>query len=148
MGPVEFIVLAFPEEELRVGVVDTLADLRREGSLRVMDSLVVTKAGDGSVTSSELHEYEELKAVLGPGYEDEATLIGPEDAQEAAGLLGKGNCALLLLVEHVWAQRAAESVREAGGRIAASVRIPPEHVDEAATAYLRAVADAAAGNGS
>lgn len=57
-----------------------------------------------------------------------ARLIGPEDIQEAAGLLERGSCALLLVVEHLWAEDAAIAVRAAGGRIVGSVRIPPDRV--------------------
>ncbi|MFD3946640.1 hypothetical protein [Streptomyces sp. NPDC058579] len=45
-------------------------------------------------------------------------------------------------VERLWAERAAEAIREACGRVAESVRIPPEHVAEAADAYRAAVATA------
>lgn len=39
--------------------------------------------------------------------------------------------------EHFWAERAREAIREAGGRVAATVRIPPEQVAQvAATAKL------------
>ncbi|MEV3852719.1 DUF6325 family protein [Streptomyces sp. NPDC050095] len=146
-GPVEFVVLAFPGEHLDTSVVSALAELRKEGAVRVVDSLVVTKSADGDVTSSELAEYEELADVLA-GRVEETNLIGAEDARETGELLDPGSCALIVLVEHLWAQRAADAVRGAGGRIAASVRIPPEHLAEAHVAYEKAVAAAAAGNGS
>lgn len=57
-----------------------------------------------------------------------ARLIGPEDVQESAGLLERGSCALLLVVEHVWAEDAAIAVRAAGGRIVGSVRIPVDRI--------------------
>ncbi|WP_329122800.1 DUF6325 family protein [Streptomyces sp. NBC_01465] len=128
MGPVEFIVLAFPEEQLHVDAVAAIAALRKSGAVRPVDSLVVTKTAAGEVLAAELTEFEELKDVLVG--EDAAQLIGPEDVKEAAELLENGNCALLVLVEHLWAQAAADAVREAGGHIAASVRIPPERLRE------------------
>lgn len=93
------------------------------------------------MATSELVEYEEYEdavAEIGP----EANLLGPEDAAEAAETLEPGSCALMLLVEHVWAERAADAIRESGGRVAATVRIPPEHVAEAADAYRAALATA------
>ncbi|MFI6687065.1 DUF6325 family protein [Streptomyces sp. NPDC050485] len=128
MGPVEFIVLAFPEEQLRVQAVAALGDLRRSGAVCLIDALVVTKTAGGELLAAELDEFEELQGLLGG--RDAARLIGPEDVAESAGLLDRGNCALLVLLEHLWAAEAAEAVREAGGRIAASVRIPPGRLAE------------------
>ncbi|MFF5922256.1 DUF6325 family protein [Streptomyces flavochromogenes] len=144
MGPVECVVLAFPGERLKVAAVTALADLRRAGQVRLIDSLVVVKSVGGEVSTSELVEYEEYDeatAEIGP----EVNLLGPEDAEEAAETLEPGSCALMLLVEHVWAARAADVVREAGGRIAGNVRVPPEYVRQAQEAQREATAAAMTG---
>ncbi|WP_326588028.1 DUF6325 family protein [Streptomyces sp. NBC_01294] len=126
MGPVEFIVLAFPEEQLRVPAVEAVMGLRKTGVVRLIDGLVVTRTASGNVLAAEFDEFVELQGLLTG--RDVARLIGPEDVQEAAGLLERGSCALLLVVEHVWAEDAAIAVRAAGGRIVGSVRIPPDRV--------------------
>lgn len=126
MGPVEFIVLAFPEEQLRVPAVEAVMGLRKTGVVRLIDGLVATRTASGDVFAAEFDEFVELRGLL-TGREA-ARLIGPEDVQEAAGLLERGSCALLLVVEHVWAEDAAIAVRAAGGRIVGSVRIPPDRV--------------------
>lgn len=142
MGPVECLVLAFPGERLKVAAVTAIADLRRAGQVRLIDSLIVTKSAAGEVSSSELveyEEYEEAAAEIGP----EANLLGPEDAAEVAETLEPGSCALMLLVEHVWAARAAEAIREADGRVAGRVPIPHEFVEQAHAAYREAVSTSA-----
>lgn len=58
-------------------------------------------------------------------------MIGVEDADEIARTLEPGSCALAVLVEHVW---AADAVR-AAGRLTAAIRIPAEHVDDAAAQH-------------
>ncbi|MCX5584518.1 DUF6325 family protein [Streptomyces erythrochromogenes] len=126
MGPVEFIVLAFPEEQLRVPAVEAVMGLRKTGVVRLIDGLVATKTASGEVLAAEFDEFVELHGLLTG--RDAARLIGPEDVQEAADLLERGSCALLLVVEHVWAEDAAIAVRAAGGRIVGSVRIPPDRV--------------------
>ncbi|MFJ6794403.1 DUF6325 family protein [Streptomyces sp. NPDC091268] len=126
MGPVEFIVLAFPEEQLRVPAVEAVMGLRKTGVVRLIDGLVVTRTAAGEVLAAEFDEFVELRGLLTG--RDAARLIGPEDVQESAGLLERGSCALLLVVEHVWAEDAAIAVRAAGGRIAGSVRIPADRV--------------------
>ena len=130
MGPVEFLVLAFPGETIGADVIAPLTALRDSGGVRVIDTMVVTKASDGSVKAAELAEFEHLWAVV-DATGDEVNLMGEEDAAEAAELLEPGSSALLVLVEHLWATAAAEAFRRAGGHVAASVRIPPEFVSEA-----------------
>ncbi|KOU25946.1 hypothetical protein ADK52_09775 [Streptomyces sp. WM6372] len=129
MGPVEFIVLAFPEEQLRVPAVEAVMGLRKAGVVRLIDGLVVTKTAAGSVLAAEFDEFMELQGLL--RHREAAQLIGAEDVEESAELLERGSCALLLLVEHVWAEDAAIAVRAAGGRIVGSVRIPPERTEAA-----------------
>ncbi|MCC0096001.1 MULTISPECIES: DUF6325 family protein [Streptomyces] len=129
MGPVEFIVLAFPEEQLRVPAVEAVMGLRKAGVVRLIDGLVVTKTAGGEVLAAEFDEFMELQGLL--RHREAAQLIGAEDVQESAELLERGSCALLLLVEHVWAEDAAIAVRAAGGRIVGSVRIPPERTEAA-----------------
>ncbi|MFI6000017.1 DUF6325 family protein [Streptomyces sp. NPDC051366] len=129
MGPVEFIVLAFPEEQLRVPAVEAVMGLRKAGVVRLIDGLVVSKTAGGEVLAAEFDEFMELQGLL--RHREAAQLIGAEDVQEAAELLERGSCALLLLVEHVWAEDAAIAVRAAGGRIVGSVRIPPERTGAA-----------------
>ncbi|MFE2474629.1 DUF6325 family protein [Streptomyces sp. NPDC001194] len=129
MGPVEFIVLAFPEEQLRVPAVEAVMGLRKAGVVRLIDGLVVTKTAGGEVLAAEFDEFMELQGLL--RHREAAQLIGAEDVQESARLLERGSCALLLLVEHVWAEDAAIAVRAAGGRIVGSVRIPPERTEAA-----------------
>ncbi|MFI1148563.1 DUF6325 family protein [Streptomyces sp. NPDC020817] len=129
MGPVEFIVLAFPEEQLRVPAVEAVMGLRKAGVVRLIDGLVVTKTAGGEVLAAEFDEFMELQGLL--RHREAAQLIGAEDVQESAELLERGSCALLLLVEHVWAEDAAIAVRAGGGRIVGSVRIPPERTEAA-----------------
>jgi uncharacterized membrane protein len=136
VGPVEFLVLAFPGEQIGAEVVAPLIALRQSGGVRVIDTLVVVKAADGSVSAAELTELDHLRDVAPD--EDALNLMGAEDAAEAAELLESGSSALLVLVEHIWAAEAAEAFRSAGGRVVASVRIPPEHITEAQQALANA----------
>lgn len=90
---------------------------------------MVTKTAAGEVLAAEFDEFMELLGLL--RHREAAQLIGAEDVKESAELLERGSCALLLLVEHVWAEDAAIAVRAAGGRIVGSVRIPPERTEAA-----------------
>ncbi|PYC85829.1 hypothetical protein C7C46_06130 [Streptomyces tateyamensis] len=133
MGPAELLVLTFPQETITAEAAQALVKLRTAGDIRVIDSLVVTHAASGEVTYGELADFEHLRDIVGDGPE-ELQLIGPEDAQETAELLEPGTVAVLVLIEHLWAQEAAQALRAVGGRIATGVRIPPEHIEEAVRA--------------
>lgn len=47
MGPVEFIVLAFPEEQLRAPAVEAVMGLRKTGVVRLIDGIVATRTASG-----------------------------------------------------------------------------------------------------
>ncbi|MGK4584452.1 DUF6325 family protein [Kitasatospora sp. HPMI-4] len=140
MGPAELLVLTFPQETITVEAASALCKLRTGGDIRVIDSLVVTRHPDGEASYGELADFEHLRGVGGGGHANVLPLIGPEDAQVAAGMLEPGTVALLVLIEHVWAQAAADALRGVGGRIASGVRIPPENIEKAVrVAKARAV---------
>ncbi|MEW1912443.1 DUF6325 family protein [Kitasatospora sp. NPDC085895] len=133
MGPAELIVLTFPQEAITAESARALAALRTAGDIRVVDALVVTRRADGAVEYAEVGEVEHLHGVVAAGGH-ELPLIGPADAQEAAALLAPGSVAVVVLIEHLWAQSAAAALGAVGGRIASGVRIPPERIEEAVRA--------------
>ena len=66
MGPVEFLMLTFPGATPGPGAVQALSGLRRAGVVRVIDTLLVTKAADGTVTHRELDDVPELAGLVQP----------------------------------------------------------------------------------
>ena len=130
MGPLEFLVMKFPEGGLGPETVIALAGLRRAENVLLIDSLVVTKGADGTVQTSELEDLPQLAGTV-EGH-DLLNMIGQEDAEEVATTLEPGETALMLLIEHLWARHAAEAVRAAGGQIIASVRVDPEVAEQVA----------------
>ncbi|MBO3746819.1 DUF1269 domain-containing protein [Streptosporangiaceae bacterium NEAU-GS5] len=129
-GPVEFLVLAFPDEDIgRPEVAQAFQRVQEGGNIRIIDSLVIVKRPDGEVTSAELTDVMELQ---GEGWiPDLATLIDEADAEEIAQTLEPGQSAVAVLLEHIWSKEAAQALRKAGGYLAASVRIPPHRLEEA-----------------
>ena len=110
MGPVEFLVLAFPGDGGAATVLGPLERLRDSGGVRVLDVRELRRDRKGRISSR-------------PG---ETGLITDDDAAEAEELLGPDESALLLLVEHVWAAELTAAFESERGRVAASVRIEPE----------------------
>jgi hypothetical protein len=110
VGPVEFLVLAFPGGRIGAAVLDPLRRLRQTGGVRVLDAREMRRAADGRVTADA----------------GETGLITDEDVESALELLTADESALLLLVEHVWAAELTTAFEAERGRVAASVRIVPE----------------------
>jgi uncharacterized membrane protein len=133
IGPLEFLVVAFPGEELPDRVAAVMRAVEVGGDVRIMDALVVVKAFDGRVSDHELAEIDTLAGVAAEyGLADLGTsLIDAADVDEIGQVLGSGTVALALLIEHTWARETAAAVGDLGGRLVAAVRIPDGYADEA-----------------
>ena len=131
LGPIEIIVVGFPENEFTGEIAPALADLVESGIVRVVDLVFIAKDDDGNVAAVELNElddnvsdaYVELVVELD-------SLIGEEDIEDFGEQLEPGSSIALLVVEHVWAKTFADAVANSGGVFLESVRIPRDVIDE------------------
>ena len=57
IGPVEYIIIGFPENQFKGEIVPALADLVESGTVRILDLIFVTKDEDGDVTSIEYETF-------------------------------------------------------------------------------------------
>ena len=127
MGPVEYIIIGFPENQFKGEIVPALADLVESGTVRILDLVFVMKDAAGTVTSV---EYEDL-----PGMSDlegEADgLLSEEDLEMVAEVLEPNSSGLMIVWEDLWASRLAAALRDAGGVILSGERIPHDIVEAA-----------------
>jgi uncharacterized membrane protein len=133
IGPLEFLVVAFPGEELPDRVGSVLRTMEVGGDVRIVDALAVSKDRDGRVRGEEFADVAAL-ADLAAGYDFAAagtTLIDAADVDEVGQALDAGTVALALLIEHNWARQASAAVRDLGGVLVAAVRIPDAYANEA-----------------
>lgn len=141
LGPVDVVVLAFPGDVGEV-MVPALELVEASGDIRLIDALIVAKDTDGRVTGTELADNEELQELAARLPARGAFgLLGTDDVREVGLLLEPGNCALALLIEHVWARDVSRAVRRGKGRLLATARIPAESI---AAAELALAEDSAA----
>lgn len=130
-GPVDFVLLEFPLEGLTGRASEELIRLVEQGVVRIYDLLVVVKEEDGSV------EVLELTDPGGPGEAfsyfagAQSGLLGEDDVAEAAGAIAPGKVAALIVYENIWAAPFVAAVRDSGGELVASTRIPAPDVMEA-----------------
>ena len=130
IGPVEYIVIGFPENRFTGAIVPALTDLVESGTIHIIDLVFVSKDVDGNVTSFEFDALEELAPYA--GLDGEAGgLLNDEDIELAAEALEPNSSAALLVWEDAWAAPLAAALRDAGGVLLAGERIPHEIVQAA-----------------
>jgi hypothetical protein len=125
LGPVDYVVVEFPagKSNFTGEMAAELIALVEEGTIRVIDVLILTKADDGSVEATELSEIEqlgELQAIEA----QLAELRAEEDVVNLAAAMDPGSVAGVLIWENLWAAPFASAVRRSGGQLIATGRIP------------------------
>src|SRR4051794_21413660 len=94
IGPVQLIVLGFPEPDFHGEIIDELERLRQNDTVRVIDALAVYKDSDGELTAMHLSNLSEDEAVelgslvgalIGLGFDgEEGAEVGAQAGAEAA----------------------------------------------------------------
>jgi hypothetical protein len=125
LGPVDYLIVEFPAgaQNFTGEGATELARLHDAGIVRIMDVLILEKAGDGSVEAHELSDFEDL----GPLTQIEAQLaqtLAEDDVVNLAAAMDPGSVAGVLIYENLWAAPFASAMRRAGGQLIANGRIP------------------------
>jgi hypothetical protein len=125
MGPVDYLVVAFPTDRMTGEAFPLLIDLVDRGIIRILDLVFLRKDEDGTVTTLTQVDLDRMK-VLEAALFDGATsgLLGPDDVAEAAAALEPGTAAGVLVYENVWAAPFAAALRRSGGQLVAAGHIP------------------------
>lgn len=141
IGPVQLIVLGFPEPNFHGQIIAELEHLRASGIVNVVDALAVHKDADGEVEVMHLSNLSDEEAVelgtkigalIGLGIEGEEgmeagalagaaaaadgiQIYSDEDAWDVLEEIPNGSAAALVLLEHRWAIPLRDAVVSAGG---------------------------------
>src|SRR4051794_3556918 len=144
VGPIQLIVIGFPPDaQFRGDTMRALSNLRGRGAIRIIDALFVRKDSEGRINASirdsdlSLGQREHLGAIVGglfglkSGGDDESEALGATlaaqaiadgafgfgigDLQNVKDQIPAGTAALLLLIEHQWAEELKTAIRGAGG---------------------------------
>ena len=141
MGPIEYVVVEFPGNQFKGEIVPALAELTKNGTIRVIDLLIIKKDAQGNVTWEELSNLPAAEAAPFDDLDGEIDdLLNENDVLIAAEKLQSNSTAALLVFEHVWATRLRDAVVNSGGRLVDSDRVPAAIV-EAALAVARIAAN-------
>jgi hypothetical protein len=124
MGPIDYIVVEWPDRQPTGEAVPYLIDLVERGIIRILDLAFVTKGEDGSVARLELSEVRDAVGEYAVFEGASSGLLSDEDTDEAGAVLEPGTSAAVLVFENLWAAPFATAVRRSGGQLVASGRIP------------------------
>jgi hypothetical protein len=129
IGPVEYLIVAFPGNEFRGEIAPALADLVEAGTIRIIDIAFATKSENGEVAALELRDIDpEVRQGLEKLGATSGGLFNEDDLMAAAEELDPDSSAALLVWENVWARPVAKAIQDAGGVIYDYDRVPHDIV--------------------
>ena len=132
IGPVDYMIVAFPGNKFKGDIAPALAELVEAGTIRIIDLTFVGKNEDGEMVTFELTELDpEVQAGLEKIGVEVGGLFNEDDLADAAEALEPGSSAALLVWENLWAAKVAQAIRDAGGELVALERLPHDVVQAA-----------------
>ena len=126
-GTVELVVLEFPQAAIPSPVREEITLLVRQPQVRLIDLVRVQRTVEGDLEVTEALEVGEQLGVHGLDLVG-AGLVGQEDIDEVGEGRRPGTSALLIVVEHLWSKGLVASIRDAGGLLRSTERIPNDVV--------------------
>jgi hypothetical protein len=125
MGPIDFIVVAFPTDRMTGEAFPLLVDLVDRGIIRILDLVFLRKDENGTVTTLTQVDLDRMKVLEAALFDGAASgLLGPDDVAEAATALEPGTAAGVLVYENSWATPFAAALRRSGGQLVAAGHVP------------------------
>ena len=133
IGPVEYMIVAFPGNEFKGEILPELARLQDTKTIRIIDLAIVVKDEDGKAEALEVTDLDSefgsaLSSLLG---NESGGLLSTDDLMAAADELGPNSSAALLVWEDVWATNLRDAIVNAGGELWDLERVPREVVQAA-----------------
>jgi Family of unknown function (DUF6325) len=129
MGPIDYLVIEFPQGYPTGENLPLLVDLVDRGIIRILDLALIKREFDGSMSVLALADAD------GDGEWDysvfegvSAGLIGDDDVSEAGEALEPGRSAAVLVYENRWAAPLAVAMRRSGAQLVAGGRIPVQAI--------------------
>jgi hypothetical protein len=132
IGPVEYMIVAFPGNKFRGEIAPALADLVESNTIRIIDLAFVGKDADGNVVAFELSDLDDdVQEQINTLDPEAGGLLNEDDLMAAAEELDPNSSAALLVWEDIWAAKVAQAIRDADGVVLDIERIPHEVVQAA-----------------
>jgi hypothetical protein len=118
-----------------------LLELVRNGTVRVIDLVIVQKGADGKFQAVEMQQLApDMLAIFEPLHAEISGIIQVEDIEALAEQMGNNTTAAALLFENLWSVKFKEAVLRAKGKLLMQVRLLDDDVKEAMGAIERSEA--------
>jgi hypothetical protein len=128
MGPIDYLLVEWPGRQPEGQIAPHLVDLVDRGLIRILDLAFLAKGEDGAIVALEIADVGGEVAELAIFEGASSGLLSDEDFDQAGEALEPGTSAALLVYENTWAAPFAAAVRQSGGQLVASGRIPVEDI--------------------
>ena len=123
VGPVDYVVIEFPDAKFTGEGLPILLDLVAKGVIRVLDAVVIKQNDDGSFVSLSVEDLDteggEWELISGWS----ADVLGQDDFDEVGAILAPGSAAAIIVYQNSWAARFAAAMVEAAGQVVAFERV-------------------------
>ncbi len=134
LGPVDVVIIAFGEPAFDGSVLEELEKRAGEGTIRVLDAMVIAKGEDGLVVTLDLEDLPaEDAAALGFIETGTRGLFDSEDADMLIEGMVTGSAVMALAIEHTWAIGLRRALEKVGADVALTFRIPAPIMEDALT---------------
>jgi uncharacterized membrane protein len=132
IGPVEYLIVAFPGNQLSEDLVPALEELVKTETIRILDIAFIEKDGNGDVAAFELEDsdsdagraFQRLEAEIGD-------LVNSDDLAAVGEELEPNSSAAVLVWEDVWATRLRDAITASSGELLDMQRVPLAVIDAA-----------------
>ena len=131
VGPVSILAIQFSENNFRGEILAALYDLVKSGTVRVIDAIVVAKDQEGKVAAQEVNQLAPaVVAIFNPLDAEVTGLLSYSDIEAIGVMLENNSSAGVLALEHIWADKLAQAIVNANGRVVTNQLLMPEAVEE------------------
>lgn len=129
MGPVGYLIVEFPGNQMTGEGFPLLLDLVDRGLIRIIDFAFVMRDDDGTVRAAELRDYaggDQPNLAIFEGAS--SGLLDADDIAEGGAVIQPGSSAALLVYENRWAAPFVSALRRGGAELVAAGFIPQEAI--------------------
>jgi uncharacterized membrane protein len=131
VGPVSILTIQFSENNFRGEILAALYDLVKNGIVRVIDAVVVAKDQEGKVAAQEVNQLAPaVVAIFNPLDAEVTGLLSYGDIEEIGAMLENNSSAGVLALEHIWADKLAQAIINANGKVVTNQLLMPDAVEE------------------
>jgi len=129
LGPIDYVLVRFPKNRFSGDIAPELANLERNGIIRIIDLVFVVKDKDGDIV---LMKAQDLGDEAGDAFNEfsraTSDWFSPGDIEEIAAELPKNSSYGMLVFENTWAVPLKKACLNAGVEMVDQDRIPQEAI--------------------